>query len=185
MRVHGRRRWSFLYLPLLVVARLSFNPQKSVSWPGWQRLHHSTGGARRGRRTAPREALLNSCKVAFAAMLIALVLGTPRRVGDGPLHVLRQERSVVPAGAAHRPAGHRHRYRVAEHVLAHHRPRSVLVQGRLRVPLAGHRPRHVLRGGGLQQRGRPPAPLVAEPAGGSAPTSVRTARRRSGTSRSR
>ncbi len=25
----------FLYLPLVVVARLSFNPQKSVSWPGW------------------------------------------------------------------------------------------------------------------------------------------------------
>ena len=25
----------FLYLPLVVVARLSFNPQKSVAWPGW------------------------------------------------------------------------------------------------------------------------------------------------------
>ena len=24
----------FLYLPLVVVARLSFNPQKSVAWPG-------------------------------------------------------------------------------------------------------------------------------------------------------
>ena len=25
----------FMYLPLAVVARLSFNPAKSVAWPGW------------------------------------------------------------------------------------------------------------------------------------------------------
>ncbi len=66
---------AFLYLPLLVVARLSFNPAKSVSWPGW------TGYTTEWWKLAweaegPREALLNSCKVAFVAMLIAMVLGT-------------------------------------------------------------------------------------------------------------
>lgn len=65
----------FLYLPLVVVARLSFNPQKSVAWPGW------SGWTTEWWKTAwevdgPREALLNSCKVAFVAMLIAMLLGT-------------------------------------------------------------------------------------------------------------
>ena len=65
----------FLYLPLVVVARLSFNPQKSVAWPGW------TGFTGEWWRTAwevdgPREALLNSVKVALVAMLLAIVLGT-------------------------------------------------------------------------------------------------------------
>ena len=62
----------FLYLPLVVVARLSFNPQKSVAWPGW------TGFTGEWWRTAwevdgPREALLNSVKVALVAMLLAIV----------------------------------------------------------------------------------------------------------------
>ncbi len=65
----------FMYLPLVVVARLSFNPQKSVAWPGWRGFTldwwHKAWQA-----DAPREALINSCKVAFASMLIALVLGT-------------------------------------------------------------------------------------------------------------
>ena len=66
---------AFLYLPLVVVARLSFNPQKSVAWPGW------TGWTTDWWKKAweadgPREALLNSCKVAFVAMLIAMLLGT-------------------------------------------------------------------------------------------------------------
>lgn len=65
----------FLYLPLAVVARLSFNPAKSVSWPGW------TGFTLDWWRKAwqsdgPREALLNSCKVALAATVVALILGT-------------------------------------------------------------------------------------------------------------
>ena len=65
----------FLYLPLAVVLRLSFNPASSVSWPGfngytldwWRNAWEADG---------PKDALINSCKVAFAAMLIALVLGT-------------------------------------------------------------------------------------------------------------
>ena len=66
---------AFLYMPLLVVARLSFNPQKSVSWPGW------TGAttewwSKAWEADGPRDALLTSCKVAFVAMLLALVLGT-------------------------------------------------------------------------------------------------------------
>lgn len=65
----------FMYLPLVVVARLSFNPQKSVAWPGW------TGFSAEWWRKAwevdgPREALMNSVKVAFVAMLIAMLLGT-------------------------------------------------------------------------------------------------------------
>jgi putative spermidine/putrescine transport system permease protein len=66
---------AFLYLPLLVVARLSFNPQKSVAWPGW--TGWTTDWWTKAWQTdAPREALLNSCKVAFVAMLLAMFLGT-------------------------------------------------------------------------------------------------------------
>lgn len=64
----------FLYVPLLVVARLSFTKANSVAWPAdgwtltwWEEAWHSDG---------PREALTNSIKVASVATLIALVLGT-------------------------------------------------------------------------------------------------------------
>ena len=65
----------FLYLPLAVVLRLSFNPAKSVAWPGfngytldwWRKAWEAEG---------PKDALLNSCKVALAATFVALVLGT-------------------------------------------------------------------------------------------------------------
>lgn len=65
----------FLYLPLVVVARLSFNPQTSVAWPGWSGFTTSWWG-KAWESDGPREALINSCKVAFAAMVIALLLGT-------------------------------------------------------------------------------------------------------------
>ncbi len=65
----------FLYLPLVVVARLSFNPQKSVSWPGWSGFTTSWWG-KAWEADGPREAFVNSCKVAFAAMIVALVLGS-------------------------------------------------------------------------------------------------------------
>jgi len=65
----------FLYLPLLVVARLSFNPQKSVSWPGWSGFSTKWWG-KAWQADGPRDALVNSCKVAFAAMVVALLLGT-------------------------------------------------------------------------------------------------------------
>jgi putative spermidine/putrescine transport system permease protein len=65
----------FMYLPLLVVARLSFNPQKSVAWPGWTG-YTTEWWSKAWEADAPREALLNSCKVAFAAMIVALLLGT-------------------------------------------------------------------------------------------------------------
>jgi putative spermidine/putrescine transport system permease protein len=66
---------AFLYLPLAVVARLSFNPQKSVAWPGW--TGWTTDWWKKAwEAEAPREALLNSCKVAFVAMIIAMLLGT-------------------------------------------------------------------------------------------------------------
>ena len=64
----------FLYLPLGVVAVLSFNKATSLSWPPrgltidwWRQTWEATG---------PRDALVNSVKVAFAASLIAMVLGT-------------------------------------------------------------------------------------------------------------
>lgn len=66
---------AFLYLPLLVVARLSFNPQKSVAWPGWTGWT-TEWWSKAWEVDGPREALLNSCKVAFVAMLIAMLLGT-------------------------------------------------------------------------------------------------------------
>ena len=65
----------FLYQPLVVVARLSFNPQKSVSWPGWSGFTTSWWG-KAWEADGPRNALVNSCKVAFAAMIVALVLGS-------------------------------------------------------------------------------------------------------------
>ncbi len=65
----------FLYLPLVVVARLSFSPQKSVSWPGWSGFTTSWWG-KAWEADGPRNALVNSCKVAFAAMIVALVLGS-------------------------------------------------------------------------------------------------------------
>ena len=64
----------FLYVPLYVVARLSFNPVESLSWPpqgwtlDWWRQTWETDG--------PREALWNSVKVALVATGIAMVLGT-------------------------------------------------------------------------------------------------------------
>ena len=84
MNVSTAARWSlrlvtwfglaFLYVPLLVVAILSFNTVKSLSWPPqgfttdwWEAAWNADG---------PRDALWNSVKVAFVATLIALVLGT-------------------------------------------------------------------------------------------------------------
>ncbi len=64
----------FLYVPLLVVARLSFNTGKSLSWPpkGW-----TLDWWRKAWATAsPKEALWHSVQVALAATAIALVLGT-------------------------------------------------------------------------------------------------------------
>jgi putative spermidine/putrescine transport system permease protein len=65
----------FLYLPLVVVARLSFSPTKSIGWPGWTgyttQWWHDLFATE-----APKEALRNSVKLALAATLIALVLGT-------------------------------------------------------------------------------------------------------------
>lgn len=64
----------FLYVPLFVVARLSFTRSNSISWPAdgwtthWWRVAWETDG--------PREALMRSVWVALTATAIALVLGT-------------------------------------------------------------------------------------------------------------
>jgi len=64
---------AFLYLPLLVVAVLSFNTVASLSWPPkgltlhWWRLAAHSSGA--------RDALIVSLKTAVGATAIALVLG--------------------------------------------------------------------------------------------------------------
>ncbi len=64
----------FLYLPLLVIAILSFNEATSLSWPPdgfttswWEAAWRAEG---------PRDALWNSVKLASVATLIALVLGS-------------------------------------------------------------------------------------------------------------
>jgi putative spermidine/putrescine transport system permease protein len=65
---------AFLYVPLAVVARLSFNPVETLGWPprgwtlDWWRLAWETSG--------PREALWNSVKVAAVATFIAMFVGT-------------------------------------------------------------------------------------------------------------
>ena len=105
-------------------------------------------------------------KVAAAATLIALVLGTLaafamrrfRFFGQNSLSFLW----ILPIALP----GHRHRRRPAEQLRPHVEHRTALVPGRIRLPLPRHRPRHVLRRDRLQQRHRPPPPLVAEPARG-------------------
>ena len=66
--------YGFLYLPLFVVAVLSFNKATSLSWPpqGLTMSWWSTAW----EAEAPREAIVNSAKVALAATVIALVLGS-------------------------------------------------------------------------------------------------------------
>jgi putative spermidine/putrescine transport system permease protein len=82
MQLSRPARWSlriwtwlalvFLYLPLLVIAVLSFNSATSLAWPPqgftteWWSLAWD----------GPRDALWNSVKLAFAAMLIAMVIGS-------------------------------------------------------------------------------------------------------------
>jgi putative spermidine/putrescine transport system permease protein len=84
MQLSRPARWSlriwtwlalvFLYLPLLVIAVLSFNSATSLAWPPqgftteWWSLAWEVDG--------PRDALWNSVKLAFAAMLIAMVIGS-------------------------------------------------------------------------------------------------------------
>jgi putative spermidine/putrescine transport system permease protein len=64
----------FLYLPLLVIAILSFNTSTSLSWPPqglttdwWSKAWQASG---------PRDALWNSVQLALVATAIALVVGS-------------------------------------------------------------------------------------------------------------
>ncbi len=64
----------FLYVPLVAVAALSLNTATSLAWPPkglslqwWERAADATG---------PRDALATSFKVALAATIIALLLGS-------------------------------------------------------------------------------------------------------------
>ena len=64
----------FLYVPLFVVARLSFTRANSISWPadGWTTRWWKEAWQTEG----PRDALMRSVWVALTATAIALVLGT-------------------------------------------------------------------------------------------------------------
>jgi putative spermidine/putrescine transport system permease protein len=64
----------FLYLPLIVIATLSFNTATSLSWP--PKGFTTSWWAAAWRAEGPREALWNSVKLAFVATFIALVIGT-------------------------------------------------------------------------------------------------------------
>ena len=84
MPVSGGTRWilrigsaitlAFLYLPLVVIAIYAFNPTRSQAWPTdgfstkwFSEAFHNPGA---------RDALWTSVQVGFAAMVIALILGT-------------------------------------------------------------------------------------------------------------
>jgi putative spermidine/putrescine transport system permease protein len=64
----------FLYLPLAVIAILSFNTATSLSWP--PRGFTTSWWSKAWQADGPRDALYNSVKLALVATLIALVLGT-------------------------------------------------------------------------------------------------------------
>lgn len=64
----------FLYLPLVVIAVLSFNSVTSLSWPPQGLTTHWWSDA--WQADGPKQALWNSVKLALAATGIALVLGT-------------------------------------------------------------------------------------------------------------
>jgi putative spermidine/putrescine transport system permease protein len=74
LRLLAALGYAFLYLPLVVIAVLSFNEATSLSWPPqgftldwWRRAWEAE---------APRDAMVNSIRVALVATAIALVLGT-------------------------------------------------------------------------------------------------------------
>ena len=64
----------FLYLPLVVIAVLSFNEATSLSWPPQGFTTHWWADA--WRADGPQEALWGSVRLALAATAIAMVLGT-------------------------------------------------------------------------------------------------------------
>jgi putative spermidine/putrescine transport system permease protein len=64
----------FLYLPLVVIAVLSFNEATSLAWPPQGLTTHWWSDA--WSADGPREALWNSVKLALAATAIAMLLGT-------------------------------------------------------------------------------------------------------------
>ena len=155
---------AFLYVPLLVVAILSFNTVKSLSWPPQGFTTALVGGGMERRRAAGRVVELR--QGGARRHVDRARAGHARRVRAPALPVLRKELALVRDPAADRTARHRHRDRVAQRDRSHHRFRSVRVPHRVRLPVAGHRPRHVLRRDRLQQRRRPFAPIVGEPARG-------------------
>ena len=123
LRPHrARRDWTwltlvFLYLPLLVIAILSFNTATSLSL-ATARIHHQVVGAGVERRRAARRA---------DQLGQAGTGGDADRIGDrdaggvrhAAFHVLRQAHVLVRARAADRAARHRHRDRPAQHVRPH------------------------------------------------------------------
>lgn len=84
MQLNRRARWTlrgwtwltlvFLYLPLLVVAVLSFNTATSLSWPPSGFTTHWWSAA--WDADGPRESLWNSVKLALFATVLALFIGT-------------------------------------------------------------------------------------------------------------
>lgn len=65
---------AFLYVPLAVVVVLSFNEATSLTWP--PRGLSTQWWDKAWEAEAPRDALVNSLKVASAATLLAIVLGS-------------------------------------------------------------------------------------------------------------
>jgi len=65
---------AFLYVPLLVVAILSFNTSTSLTWP--PRGFTTDWWSKAWKADGPREALITSIQLALAATAVALLLGT-------------------------------------------------------------------------------------------------------------
>ena len=138
MRVFTWLALAFLYLPLVVVVILSFNSATSLSWPPrgftldwWSKAWEADG---------PREAFVTSIKVALAATVIALVLGTLAAFALQRYHFFGKTSIsfllILPIALP----GIVTAVALQNYVQPAHRSRRLRLPGGLRVPLASSSP---------------------------------------------
>ena len=147
----------FLYLPI-ASSRCTRSTSRAPR-RGRSRTSRPTGSAWRSPTSDLRDALGPvASRSAWPPPLVALVLGTLAALALHRFAFFGRDADLVPVRPADRPAGHRDRHgpqrddqRVGGRVLGLHDRR---------------RPRDVLHRRRLQQRHRPPAPLVALDRGG-------------------
>ena len=161
----------FIYVPLLLVLLNSFNTDRTFGWPPpgytlhwWELAWHSQGA---------RDALWTSVRVAIAATVVALVLGTLAAMGLRRDQVLRSQRRLAADHPADRAARHRHRTRVPERLPHHPRHPALALDHRDRA-------RDVLHRHGVQQRAGALPAARRQPRAGLDGPRRRPASRRSG-----